>query len=79
MALGGRGRGEGTTGKWESPLRLRPVARRGHSDILQNDKDKARARRPEEPVSFNADLSKAPALRWRREREGGRDEWMGAD
>ena len=56
MALGGRGRGEGTTGKWESQLRLRPVAGRGHSDLLQNDNDKAKARRPEEVVSFNSVL-----------------------
>lgn len=56
MALGGQGRGEGTTGKWESQLRLGPVAGRGHSDILQNDNDKARAWRLEEPVSFNAVL-----------------------
>lgn len=54
VALGGRGRGEGTTGKWESQRRLGPVAGRGPFDILQNDNDKARARKPEEAVPFNS-------------------------
>lgn len=56
MALRGQGRGEGTTGKWESQLGLRPIAGRGHSDLLQNDNDKAKARQPEEAVSFNSVL-----------------------
>lgn len=56
VALGGWDRGEGATGKWGSPFRLGPVAGRGHSDILQNDSDKARAKKPEELVSFNSVL-----------------------
>lgn len=73
VALGGRSRGEGTIGKWESQLRLGPVAGKGPLDTLQSDNDKTRARKPEEPVSFDSGGYKAPAFRWRRERECGRD------
>ena len=40
VALGGRGRGEGTTGKGGSQLRLGPVAGRGCLDILEKGNDR---------------------------------------
>lgn len=42
VALGGPSGGVGTTGKWESQVRLGPVAGRGHLHrVLQNDNDRA--------------------------------------
>lgn len=40
VALGGRGRGEGTTGKGGSQLRLGPVSGRGCLDILEKGNDR---------------------------------------
>lgn len=56
VAPGGQGRGEGATGKWGSQLRLGLVVGRGYLDILQNDNDRARARKTEESVSLDSGL-----------------------